>query len=139
MKKLLVFILFSSSLYAASFESNLLAQRLNPIEQLSNQGYELSVTKTREVLYKDGVIIQEKSITPSSVVVRRGDKTETTRYEEGVIVSSLVEEKGKSEEIFYEYENKKIFRKRVIINGELAKIITYYNDSARLVGYQLVE
>lgn len=139
MKKLLVFLLLSSSLYAASFESNLLAQRLNPIEQLSNRGYELSVMEAKEVLYKDGVVIQEKTITPSSIEVKRGGKTETTRYEDGVVVSLLVEEKEKREETFYEYEDKTLFRKRVVVNGELERIITYYNDGATLVGYQIVE
>lgn len=134
----LLILLLNANLFATTYSSNAIGQKIAPIEALVGSGYEVEEDGNVTTLYLDGKTLEQTIIQDDVKTIRRGDRVESIKTEDGHIVYRSVQDGDEQSETFYEWDDDSLLRKRNVKNGEMESIITYIMDNEVLLGYQEV-
>lgn len=140
MRKILpALILFSSlcCLYATTFKSNELAQKLEQIDRLSSDGYILVEEGDSRSLYLDGKIVWEEiryqeSEEDYSIIRKYSDSglTQIFEYKDGRLVHEATSGSGSESHTYYNYNAGKLVLITSRIGDEGSSTISFLRTSA---------
>jgi hypothetical protein len=105
----LLLLLFSSLLYAQTYRSNQLLQRLEELDSVPAQGYALDVNGDESTLYLDGravIAIAESNQGDERIIEQKeleSGNTKTLVYRDGLLVQESLSSDGITEESIYTY------------------------------------
>lgn len=105
----LLLLIFSSLLYAQTYRSNQLLQRLEELDSIPVQGYALDVNGDESTLYLDGravIAIAESNQGDERIIEQKeleSGNTKTLVYRDGLLVQESLSSDGITEESIYTY------------------------------------